>query len=139
MIAITESRDKTATEEVVKKIQSLSSQCLALPCDIKNSDDIRKFLKAVIDRYGRIDVLVHCAGISPNIEFDDQIDDDWREVLDVNVIGSFRFVQQTRALMIDLAKARNETGEAGNIILLGSTNGINSNNPISAPYDSSKA
>lgn len=86
-----------------------------------------------MDHYGQIDTVVHCAGISPNIPFFDQTAEDWRKVLETNLVGSFIVSQTALRIMkaLDLPDK--------NIVLVGSTNGINSNDPQSAPYDSSKA
>jgi NAD(P)-dependent dehydrogenase (short-subunit alcohol dehydrogenase family) len=79
-----------------------------------------------------MDVLAHCAGISPNTPLDDQSVSEWRKVLDVNLIGTFLVTRYAGLIM-----RKNNT--PGSMVLISSSNAINSFAPISAHYDSSKA
>lgn len=63
--------------------------------NVADDAQVRDVVKDVLDRYGRLDVLINNAGISgmtaPIEEFDT---DDWRWTMDVNVSGSFYFVRE---------------------------------------------
>ena len=87
-----------------------------------------------MEEYGQIDTVVHCAGISPNTPFFDQTAEEWEKVFSTNMIGSFNVTQTALRIMKALGHLPDR-----NIVLIGSTNGINSNDPQSAHYDSSKA
>lgn len=46
-------------------------------------------IQEIIDKFGRIDVLVNNAGIAIDKEFEDRTVEDWKRTLEVNTIGTF--------------------------------------------------
>lgn len=62
-------------------------------CDVADDDSVRAAMQTVSDRHGRIDVVVANAGIGAQGTVADNSDDEWRRVLDVNVIGVARTVR----------------------------------------------
>lgn len=129
-IVITASRDISETESTLSLLRDEWVRALAFPCHIEDEKSVASFYEAIHNEYGCIDILVHCAGISPNTPLDDQSVEEWRKVLDVNLIGTFLIVREAKKCMED---------KWGSIVLISSSNGINSFAPISAHYDSSKA
>jgi NAD(P)-dependent dehydrogenase (short-subunit alcohol dehydrogenase family) len=61
--------------------------------DVTSEDDVASFAAAVLDRYGRIDVLVNNAGIACITPAEDTPLAAWRQVLDVNLTGPFLLCQ----------------------------------------------
>ena len=57
------------------------------------------FYRQIRASVGCIDVLVHCAGISPNTPLDDQSVAEWKHVLDVNLIGTFLVTREAEHCM----------------------------------------
>lgn len=134
-IAITASSDASATAETIAKVQSLARRCVAFHCDVSEEEEVKEFFEKVLSEFGRIDTVVHSAGISPNVPFFEQTGKLWDDVHHINVTGSFLVTRTAMLAMMALG----DKIEDPNVVLLGSTNGINSNDPMSAPYDSSKA
>ena len=67
----------------------------AIPGDIRKKNDVKKIMKKIIMKYGKLDILINNAGIFPKIKQLHQIDEDeWNEVLDVNLTGQFRFTKE---------------------------------------------
>jgi len=54
----------------------------------------RQNIKAVFECIGKVDILVNCAGINRTADFDKQTDDEWNEVIDVDLTGVFRCCQE---------------------------------------------
>ena len=66
-----------------------------IQANIRNTEEVQLVVKDIIKKYGRLDILVNNAGIFPRIKKLHEIDDDeWEEVLDVNLTGSFRFCRE---------------------------------------------
>jgi NAD(P)-dependent dehydrogenase (short-subunit alcohol dehydrogenase family) len=63
---------------------------LGVRCDVTDDASVRAALAAVVDRYGRLDVLVNNAGIGAQGDVGANDDAEWRRVLDVNVLGTVR-------------------------------------------------
>ena len=71
------------------------SNTACIQADIRNKNDVKHVVKTIIEKYGRLDILVNNAGIFPRIKKLHEIEDDeWNEVLDVNLTGSFRFCRE---------------------------------------------
>ena len=66
-----------------------------IQADIRNTKEVKHVVKDIIEKYGKLDILVNNAGIFPRIKKLHEIEDDeWSEVLDVNLTGSFRFCRE---------------------------------------------
>jgi 2-keto-3-deoxy-L-fuconate dehydrogenase len=63
---------------------------LAVTADVRDQASMDAALQQVADRFGGIDVLVNNAGISAVGTVEDNDDDEWQRVLDVNVVGMVR-------------------------------------------------
>ena len=81
--------------------------------DVTDEAFVTRLFKVVKDRFGRLDVLVNCAGVVPMGPLDDFRVADLRRCLEVNVVGVFMCMQQAVRLM-------QETGDTGKIINVGS-------------------
>lgn len=104
---------------------------LSLEADLSQRAEVERVLAAVQERYGRLDVLIHCAAIYRISALPDVTDDEWEQVIDANLRSSFLLVQGAVAAM-------REHGD-GRIVLFGSfaarTGGLRSG----VPYAASKA
>jgi NAD(P)-dependent dehydrogenase (short-subunit alcohol dehydrogenase family) len=117
---------------VVAEVESLGSKGLAVVADISNSQEVDAGVAKAIEKFGRIDILVHCAAIrgpmtTPLVKLSER---EWKTVLDVNLNGAF---------FISTAVAKNMVtrGEGGKIVLISSLAG-NRGVPGSGAYCVSK-
>ncbi|MCV0393277.1 MAG: SDR family oxidoreductase [Nitrosopumilus sp.] len=79
----------------IKKSALEISNAVGIPADIKNKNDVKNVIEKILEKFGRLDILVNNAGIFPMIKPVHEIDeDDWNEVLDVNLTGQFRFTKE---------------------------------------------
>jgi len=86
------------------------------PTDVGNSADVRRLVDETVARHGRIDILVHAAGICPRKPILEMTDEDWRQVLRVNLDGTFYVTREVARVM---TKQR-----AGTMILITSDRGV---------------
>ncbi len=68
--------------------------------DVSDQDTVKKFIDAVVTKYGEIDVLINNAGIRFRKEFLDISYDEWQNVMNVNVGSTFMFCQEVGRHMI---------------------------------------
>ena len=89
-VIITEN-NQNRLEQAVSEI----SNTAFIQADIRNKEDVKHVVAAIIEKYVRLDILVNNAGIFPRIKKLHEIkDEEWNEVLDVNLTGSFRFCRE---------------------------------------------
>jgi NAD(P)-dependent dehydrogenase (short-subunit alcohol dehydrogenase family) len=119
-------------DAVVTEVETEGRKGLAVTADISKDQEVDAALVKALERFGKIDMLVHCAAIrgpmtTPVVELSGA---DWRTVLDVNLTGAFLVSKAVARSMI----AR---GEGGKIVLISSLAG-NRGVPGSGAYCASK-
>jgi NAD(P)-dependent dehydrogenase (short-subunit alcohol dehydrogenase family) len=81
-------------ERVAKEITEAGGTALAIQVDVSDQAQVRAMTDDAINHFGKLDILFNNAGIgAPSIPFAAQTADQWRRVLDVNVIGMFNCIQ----------------------------------------------
>jgi 3(or 17)beta-hydroxysteroid dehydrogenase len=108
---------------------SLYSEALFQRHDVRRLEDWREVVALTLSRFGRVDVLVNCAGILREGTVEDTTLADWRDVLAVNLDGTFYGCRS-------VIPAMQESG-GGSIINLSSVSGIKADAALVA-YDASK-
>jgi dihydroanticapsin dehydrogenase len=75
--------------------KSKISNSFGITCDIKKTNEVKNVVDETIKKFGRLDILVNNAGVFPKIKKLHKIDEnEWDEVLDVNLTGQFRFTKE---------------------------------------------
>ena len=118
--------------DVVKEIEALGRKALAVVAGVENSKEIDAAVQAAIDKFGKIDILVNCAGTRGpvGVHVVDGNEADWRLQFDINTIGSFIV---SRAVAKDMIR-RKEGGKIVHIASAAGRLGV----PGSAAYAASK-
>jgi 2-dehydro-3-deoxy-D-gluconate 5-dehydrogenase len=92
---------RTETETNTKQmIERLGRRCEILVCDLADMEQVKTVMSHVDDRFGQVDILVNSGGIihrSPAVQFSEE---DWDEVLAVNLKSVFLLCQQAGQRMI---------------------------------------
>ena len=122
--------ENDALIDTKKEIESQRVRCLAVQGDISNFEDCERITKEIIDEFGRIDVLVNNAGITKDMLLMRMKEEDFKEVIDINLVGTFNI---TKNVIGHMMKAR-----SGRIINLSSVVGI-VGNAGQTNYSASKA
>ena len=137
-IVISASRSPEKTEQALAKLKRAHANIdvYAFPCEVGSEESVRGFFAAISAADIRVDYLINSAGISPNTEFFEQTQKEWDTVYNTNTTGAFLVTKYAALSMKDNALLDDFRGR---IVLITSTNGINSQDPVSAHYDSSKA
>lgn len=129
-IAVNYRTSNDSLDETVKEIESYGVRCLAVQGDVSVFEDCENMTKQVIEKFERIDVLVNNAGITKDMLFIRMKEDDFKQVIDVNLIGTFNMTKNVSQYMV---KQR-----SGRIINISSIVGIHGN-AGQANYSASKA
>ena len=86
-------------DETVAHILAAGGQVKAYVEDIAKKMPVQTLLNAVLDDFGRIDMLVNCAEVEPQKSVLEMDDWDWQRTLDVNLSGAFLLTQSAGRIM----------------------------------------
>ena len=120
----------TRVEPLEALAAELGEGAFVLPCNLGDADAVATLPKDAIAAMGSLDILVNNAGITKDQIFMRMSDEEWQQVLDVNLTSSMRLC---RAVMRPMMKAR-----WGRIVNISSVVGA-TGNPGQANYAASKA
>lgn len=84
--------DREGAESAAREMTAANQTAMGVVCDVSAEEDVRSMAEQAVEAYGRIDILVNNAGIYSTLlpgPFEEQTAEDWRRVLDVNVVGAF--------------------------------------------------
>jgi len=125
------SRKADACAEVAAQIESMGRRALAYGCHVGHWDALQGLVDAAYDTFGKVDVLINNAGMSPLYPtLTDVTEELFDKVIGVNLKGPFR--------LMALVGERMAAGEGGSIINISSTASLNPS-PTSEPYGAAKA
>ena len=119
----------TAEAEVGARLDPPTSQTTRIQLDVREEADWERAIATVLEQKGRLDVLVHAAGIAAASPLADTTMAEWHQVLATNLDGSFLAIKHG-------IRAMREAG--GTIVVVGSASGIRPSAGAAA-YSASKA
>ena len=125
------SSEKKANELKEKIINEYKVRCLAIKADVSKEDEVETMVEKIEEELGYVDILINNAAIDlPNL-YSRKTAEEFRRVLDVNVVGAYNCADRLCRHMIE--------NKFGRIVNIASTNGINTYYPMCFDYDASKA
>jgi len=117
-------------ETTAEKCREFGVEALAFHCDVTDAENIKDIVKSVMDKWGRIDVLIASAGIYTGTPLADVPLAQWQRTIDINLTGTFLSNQAVAPIMINQ--------KSGSIINISSMAGKTSW-VASAEYSASKS
>ncbi len=130
-VVVNYSNSENEANNVVNEIKKLSSESIAIKCDVSKENEVKEMIEKTITTFNKIDILVNNAGIVFDVSLFEKTQDQWKRTLEVNLIGIFLCSKYASKYMLEK--------NSGVIVNIASTNGINTTSPNSADYDASKA
>lgn len=133
-LAITYSQSRDEAEAAAEQLRALGTECLVRRTDVSRAQAADELVTAVVERFGRLDVVVNSAGTTRFVPFTDLAaitEQVWDDILDVNLKGAF-FVSRAAGLWM------RDRGAGGAIVNVASIAGLRPSGS-SLPYSVSKA
>jgi len=109
-------RNVPKLEEIVKEIQKAGGQAAFSAGDPVIYADVQRVVRDTVKTFGGIDILITAAGVNKVNTIVDQPVEQWQEIMDVNVKGTWLFCKEAGKVMI-------EQGRGGKAVLVSSTRG----------------
>ena len=129
-IAINYRKENEDLENTKKELAEIGVEVLAVQGDVSNYEDCERFVKQVIEKFGHIDVLVNNAGITRDSLLIRMKEEDFKQVVDTNLGGTFNVTKNVISYMMK--------AHSGRIINISSVVGV-AGNAGQTNYSASKA
>lgn len=117
-------------EDVVKEIEAMGVKVVAVQADVSVHSDAERLIKAAVENFGTLDILVNNAGITKDGLIMRMKEEDFDNVIDVNLKGAFNTIKFAASVMLKQ--------KSGKIVNLSSVVGV-MGNAGQANYAASKA
>ena len=109
-------RRKEELDKVVASVEALGGKASAVRTDVSDAKSVKQMVAHTIEVFGRLDYAINNAGIEGKLNgITDLSEDDWDQVLDINLKGTFLCMKYEARAMLDL-------GHGGAIVNIGSVN-----------------
>ena len=129
-IAVNYSGSKDKADEVVEQITTAGGEAFTIQADVSDSNSVKKMVDMTIEVFGSVDILVNNAGITRDNLLVRMKEDEWDDVININLKGVFLC---TKAVTRQMMRQR-----SGKIVNVASIVGI-SGNAGQANYVAAKA
>lgn len=129
-VVINYSKSSKDADDTVLEAKKFGVDAYAIKCDISDYREVEKMIDSIIEKYGHIDVVVNNAGITRDNLILRMSEEDWDNVLNINLKGAFNVIKFVSKYMIKRRK--------GKIINISSVVGV-VGNAGQANYAASKA
>jgi NAD(P)-dependent dehydrogenase (short-subunit alcohol dehydrogenase family) len=103
-------------DAVAAAIGAGGGEAASFVADVSNSDDVQGLIAAVVERFGRIDILVNNVAISDNRDVLEITEEEWDRTIAVTLTAPFLMAKYAALRMV-------EQGSGGKIVNIGSTSG----------------
>jgi NAD(P)-dependent dehydrogenase (short-subunit alcohol dehydrogenase family) len=119
-------------EQTAHQAKQAGGGMLPVATDVRQPDSVRALFRATVEKFGRLDVLFNNAGINaPSIPMEELTYEQWSDVVNVNLTGSFLCAQEA------IRQMKSQQPKGGRIINNGSLS-AHVPRPHSAPYNATK-
>lgn len=131
-IGVHANRNIRGGEETVKALQARGITAGLFPADLRHAGAVRKIFDALLDQWGRLDLLINNAGITKDHLFARMPQADWDEVIGLNLSGAFFCMREAGHVMsyqggghiINVASRAALTGSVGQAAYAASKRGL---------------
>lgn len=106
-------RDANALEKLEQEIREQGGVAERYAADIGSQQSCQDLAKSVADRFGAIDSLVHSAGIYPEAKVAEMSTEQWRQLMQINLDGTFYMCQAVMPYLSERSSIVNLSSMAG--------------------------
>ncbi len=122
-VVVNYTSNQKAADEVVEAIKGFGSDAIGVKADVAKADEAAKLVQSAIDTFGRLDVLVNNAGFTRPAMLLKMTEQEWDEVLDIHLKGTFlcsqaaarHMAEKNRGKIINVASVAGVVGTVGQV------------------------
>ena len=123
--------DESGCKDTAAEAEKTGVKALVIRCDVSRKSEVDQLISKTVDTFGSPDILVNNAGIFPFVPFADMTEEDWDNVLDVNLKSAFlcsqAAVKQMKegGMIINISSIASVIGYQGLVHYCASKGGMN--------------
>lgn len=118
-ICVILNRSQQSAQHAIERLAAESGEAVSIPTDISQADSVREAFRLIMERYGRVDYLVNNAGIVRDQLLIRMKDEDWDQVMNINLRGPFLVSRECARIMLKQ--------KSGSIVTISSIIGVTGN------------
>jgi len=131
-VAVNYRTSQEHAEGLAEQIRETGGECLLIRGDVAQKEEARRVIQTVLDHWKRLDILVNNAGITRDKSLRKMTDDEWADVINVNLNGTYyctsaalpAMMEQKFGRIINISSHVAETGNFGQANYAASKGGI---------------
>ncbi|MFD2911088.1 3-oxoacyl-[acyl-carrier-protein] reductase [Jeotgalibacillus terrae] len=131
-VVVNYSGNEEKAKETAREVESAGTKALVFKADVSNADDVQAMLKETLSEFGSIDILVNNAGITKDNLLMRMKEDDWDQVMDINLKSVFLttkaaarpMMKQRKGKIINVSSIVGVMGNAGQANYVASKAGV---------------
>jgi 3-oxoacyl-[acyl-carrier protein] reductase len=131
-VAIQYFKNTSEAEKVVKGLCRDGHKSIAIQAEINHLKNVETMAKEIHDKFGRLDTLVNCAGINRDSMFSKMTDEQWEEVIQVNLSGVYHttkafveeIVESGHGRIVNISSIVGQMGNLGQVNYAASKSGL---------------
>ena len=131
-VAVNFRSDVPHAEAVAAELNRMGSECLLVQGDVAKKEEAQRIVQTVLEKWGRLDILVNNAGITRDRSLRKMTEEDWSQVISVNLNGTFyttsaalpAMIEQKFGRVINIASVVGQSGAFGQANYSASKGGI---------------
>ena len=133
IVVINYSKDDEGADKTLEAVKKVDGYGLKFKCNVANFKETHEMLKVIIKTFGRIDILVNNAGVSKIGLLMDMTEENWDDVMNVNLKGVFncshavipQMLKQEKGSIINISSIWGSVGASCEVIYSASKGGVN--------------
>ena len=83
------SRTLSTLEETAAEVEKVGKKALPISCDVADQESVNQMMARTVQEFGKVDILVTAAGIALRDPAEEMPIDNWQQVMDANVKGTY--------------------------------------------------
>lgn len=100
VISYLESNPDEASK-TIRAVEVAGARCVAVACDVGNSEDVERLAQTALDEFGRLDIAAAMAGILRKASLDEMTDDLFNDMINIDLVGVLRLFRSCASRMTE--------------------------------------
>lgn len=93
-VVVNYNKNESGARQLLSEINKYGTHCIIISADVSKSSDVKKMIALIKNDLGTIEILINNAGISRPQQIQDISENDWNDIIDINLKSAFLLTQE---------------------------------------------